>query len=75
MQQVKIFKGIEHDLSSLEEEINRWLTEHKEKVRILQMTGNIAPQTGGEKSSGGALGTGAFASSDVLVILLYEKDE
>lgn len=71
MQQIKIFKGIEHDLGSLEEDINRWLSGGK--IRVVQMTGNIAPQTGNSKESSGGLGSGAFASSDVLIVVLYEK--
>ena len=65
MRQVKIFKSIESELWSLEEEINTWIKEHGAKV--VSVTGNIAPQSGG-----GGVGQGTFSASDVLVIVTYE---
>jgi len=65
MQQVKIFKSIESELSSLEEEINSWIA--NENVNVTNIFGNIAPQ------SPSGPGMGSFSSSDVLVVLLYEK--
>ena len=66
MQQVKIFKSIESELVTLEEEINEWITETGAK--IVNITGNIAAQS----SSGGSLGD-TFSGSDVLLVVLYEK--
>ena len=67
MQQVKIFKSIESELWSLQDEINDWIRDNN--VKIIQITGNIAPQS--DTSSAG--GMGSFSASDVLVIVLYEK--
>lgn len=63
MTQVKIFKSVENELSSMEKEINAWIQEHK--ARVLTVTGNISPQNGG---------TDGFSASDVLIILLYETE-
>jgi hypothetical protein len=63
MRLVKIFKGIENDLWALEEEVNKWIKE--EGVNVVNMTGNIAPQTEGGHGHG-------FSASDVLLVVLYE---
>ena len=65
MQQIKIFKSIESELGSLEEEINDWISE--QAVTIVKIFGNIAPQ------SPSTPGMGSFSSSDVLVVILYER--
>lgn len=65
MRQIKIFKSIESELWNLEDEINSWIKESGAKV--LSVTGNIAPQTGGPVMGG------TFSASDVLVIITYEK--
>ena len=70
MQQVKIFKGIETDISTLEGEVNSWI--RQAGVKVTAMTGNIAPQGGARESGGGGLGKGAFTPSDVVLILMYE---
>lgn len=66
MQQVKIFKSIESEIPTLEEEINQWLSESGDKV--ISITGNIAAQS----TNGGSLG-GSFSGSDVIIFVLYEK--
>ena len=66
MRQVKVFKSIESELWNMEKEINNWAKESG--ANIVSVTGNIAPQTGSATSHG-------FASSDVLVIVLYESAE
>ncbi len=63
MRQVKIFKTIESELWNVEKEINNWAQESG--AQIVNVIGNIAPQTGGSASHG-------FASSDILIIVLYE---
>ncbi|NQU21942.1 MAG: hypothetical protein HQ567_11720 [Candidatus Nealsonbacteria bacterium] len=73
MQQVKIFKAVESDTGSLENEINAWIRESG--VRVVSVTGNIAPQSEASGSSASALGQGRFASSDVVLIVLYETGE
>ena len=76
MQQIRIFKGVEHELQSLERDINAWLTSSKAKV--LQVFGNIAPQTlqsigttpqllGADRGA-----AKSFGASDVLIVVLYE---
>jgi len=66
MQQIKIFKSIESELWNLETEINTWMKD--ESPKVINITGNIAPQTGGSVST-----SGSFSASDVLIIVLYEK--
>jgi hypothetical protein len=60
---VKMFKTIESELWSMESEINKWVEETG--ANIIQVSGNIAPQTGGASTQG-------FSASDVLVVVLYE---
>jgi len=66
MQQIKIFKTIEADITATEKEINAWMRDSG--ARILSITGNISPQSGnpGGKGSG-------YIPSDVLLIVLYEE--
>ena len=70
MQHIKIFRGLESDLARLETEINKWLVDSG--ARVLQMTGNIAPQSL-RNASKEVLQQGDFLPSDVLLVLLYEK--
>lgn len=71
MHQIKIFKGTESELASLESDVNSWLAE--QGGRIVQMFGNIAPQstTLGGKPVG--LSKGDFIPSDVLLVVAYDK--
>jgi|TARA_B110000263_G_scaffold152078_1_gene132037 hypothetical protein len=64
MQQVKIFKSIESEITTLEGDINAWIKEAGAKN--LQISGNIAPQTES------APGMGSFSSSDILITILYD---
>ena len=66
MQKVKLFKTIESELLNLEKEINDWIKDSG--ARIISVTGNIAPQTGGSSSTP----MGSFSASDVLVVIMYE---
>ena len=50
MRQVKVFKGVETELWNLEEEINKWVEESG--ATIVQITGNIAPQTPSSNAAG-----------------------
>ena len=70
MQQIKIFKSIETEVSSLESEINSWLQESGAKV--INIFGNIAPQTVNSDSSGTG-GSRVFSPSDVFTVVVYEK--
>ena len=69
MQQIRIFKSIETDVSNLEREINGWLQESG--VKVINIFGNIAPQTVNSDSS--ATGSRAFNPSDVFMVVLYEE--
>lgn len=71
MQQIKIFKGLESEIGVLEGKVNTWLAESK--VRVLNIIGNIAPQSPPPDEKSGALGMSAFSPSDVLIVVLYEK--
>ncbi|HVA46828.1 MAG TPA: hypothetical protein VNH11_10725 [Pirellulales bacterium] len=71
MQQIKLFKGIEHNLADLEDEINRWLVESQ--AEVLQIAGNIAPQSASPKAGASGLTQGDFPPSDILVIVLYKR--
>ncbi|GIW87207.1 MAG: hypothetical protein KatS3mg108_1531 [Isosphaeraceae bacterium] len=66
MQQIKIFKGAESDIESLERQINDWLA--RNPVRVVQMSGNIAPQSGDGRARLSAVPN----DSDLLVLLVYE---
>ena len=68
MQQIRIFKSIESDIGELEREINGWLQESG--VKVINMFGNIAPQTVNAEGTG-ATGR-AFSPSDVFMVVVYE---
>ena len=75
MQQIKFFKGVEADLTTLERDVNGWLKSNG--VKVLNIFGNIAPQSSretGQASMFGKPGDGgrAFAASDVFIAVLYE---
>lgn len=67
MQRIKIFKSVESELSTFEQDINAWLEESGAK--LISVTGNIAPQTPENSDFGGA---GTFSASDILIIVVYE---
>jgi len=72
MQQVKLFVGLEGATEELSGEINGWIRESG--VTVLQISGNISPQSlGGSGHDAGLSGMGGRLSSDVLVIVLYEE--
>ncbi len=70
MQQVKIFKSIESEVAGLEQEINQWL--RTSGVRVLQISGNIAPQSQAYEPVTSGPAQGGFVPSDVLLVVLYE---
>jgi hypothetical protein len=71
MHQVRIFKGIESNLNGLEQEVNHWLSAND--VRVIQMFGNLAPQSG-ERTEANSLAAYPYLASDVLLVVLYETD-
>ena len=66
MQQVKLFKGVETELSGLEQEVNDWIRESG--ARVTNITGNIAPQSGSLDGPGQR----RYPPSDLLLIVVYE---
>jgi len=71
VQQIKLFKEVESDISRLEASVNDWIRESE--VRVLQVTGNIAPQSGTRATSAGRSHS-AFTPSDVMILVTYETE-
>jgi hypothetical protein len=71
MHQVKLFKGVETEVNVLERELNAWLAENAQ-VRVVNIFGNISPQTIGPDAIKGGTGR-SFAPSDLLMVVVYEK--
>jgi hypothetical protein len=69
MQQIKIFKAFESNLAVMEKEVNTWLKESG--ARVVQMFGNLAPQSG-ERNEANSLAAYPYVASDVLLVILYE---
>lgn len=65
MRQVKLFKGVEMELSVLETEVNQWIETNG--VAVHQITGTIAPQTHASK------GQDRMSGSDLLIVVEYER--
>lgn len=78
MHQVKLFSGEEDYRDRLELEINDWLRESR--VRVVSIHGNIAPQTVVKTiketpiPGAGPGQTRMNASSDILIVVVYEMD-
>ncbi len=69
MHQIKIFKGVEADLQTLERDVNAWLADTG--AEVLQVIGNIAPQSMPKDVQSQGLTKGSFAPSDVLLVVVY----
>jgi hypothetical protein len=72
MRLVKIFKGFEHEYQELETQINTWIQETN--ANVLQIFGNIAPQSSAKEVNAKSLGSSQFASSDIMIFVLYTKN-
>lgn len=70
MQQIRLFKGVESELGALESAVNDWI--RQSGARIIQITGNIAPQSINPRSGSEGLTQSSFSPSDVILIILYE---
>ncbi len=70
MHQVKIFRGQESNLPTLEKEVNTWLAETN--ARVVQIFGNLAPLSG-NRNEGNSLAAYPYVASDVFMVILYEK--
>ena len=71
MQQIKIFKGQEYELPTLENAVNKWLADSG--VRVVQIFGNLAPRGPSTDPNAGSISPGPFIPSEVLLVVLYEK--
>jgi hypothetical protein len=73
MQQVKFFTGLEGATDELAEEINTWIRDSG--VKILHISGNIAPQSFGNAGIGVERTAPGLSlgrpPSDIFVIILY----
>lgn len=68
MHQIRLFKGVENEVRELEREINAWLQESG--VKVVNMFGNIAPQSGVADAKLGK----KFEASDLFICVVYEQD-
>lgn len=78
MQQIKIFRGLETETDRIEQSVNAWL--RSSGARVVQVFGNIAPQTitGAAEEGGKVVGAESgisrrFGPSDVLIVVVYES--
>ena len=72
MQRVKLFKGLECEVERLEQQINEWA--ESEGAKILQVNSSIASQSYNPAAkSGSSLQGNIGVSSDILIMVLYEK--
>lgn len=67
MRQVKLFKGVEAEVSRLEETINNWIRESG--AHVVQINGTIAPQNFSSPSDR------PLSGSDLFVLVEYETRE
>ena len=67
MHQVKFFKGIETEITDLQDQVNDWLS--SEGIKVVNIFGNIAPQT----IRAGAGGERQFPPSDLFIAVVYER--
>ena len=72
MHQIKIFKSLESDITQLEKQVNSWLAESN--VRVINMFGNIAPQSPPPEMNSSSISKSPFPPSDVLLVVLYEQN-
>lgn len=71
MHQIKLFADLESNLAAMEAKINDWL--QKSGARVVNIFGNIAPQTATLESKSTALAERKFSSSDVFIAVVYEQ--
>ena len=76
MNQVKLFTGLEGSTAELTEEINSWIRETGAK--ILQISGNIAPQSIASLDQPAGLpaegGSTLRPPSDLFIVVLYATE-
>lgn len=70
MQQIKLFVGLEDQLTALENEVNAWIKQAG--VSVISIQANIAPQTLSKEGSTQAGPGRNFRTSDILVLVVYQ---
>lgn len=73
MRQIKLFKGIETELEALEQSVNRWIAENK--IDVVQVFGNISPQSIMPGADRNVIQKTVFAPADVLIVVVYEAPD
>ena len=59
-------------MPSLERDVNAWL--EKSSVKVVNIIGNMAPQSGNVEGPGeGYLSGSPYAPSDVFLVVVYQK--
>jgi len=74
MAKIKVFTGVENDVAEFEDRVNGWLSERGDGLRIIQMCGNIAPQTLARHAATSQTTGRSFNPSDLFVMFLYEQE-
>ena len=69
MQQIKLFVGLESEASTLEHSANQWLRDND--VEIIQVFGNIAPQTPAYMLTQTEQTGRRFQASDLFLAIVY----
>jgi hypothetical protein len=70
MHQIRLFVGVESELRRLESDINAWLAETD--AEIVNMFGNIAPQTTHAQAPRETEAGRRFQPSDLFVAVVYK---
>ena len=70
MHQIKIFKGLEDDTTTIEHDVNKWLKDNQ--VKVVQVFGNVAPQALSSTAMKSTLTRTNHPPSDVFLVVLYE---
>ena len=70
MQQIKLFVGTESEVRTLEDEANAWLRDND--AEIVQMFGNIAPQTMAHVVTKVESTGRRFQPSDLFLAIVYK---
>ena len=70
MHQIKIFKGLEDDTTTIEHDVNQWLKDNQ--VKVVQVFGNVAPQALSTAAMKSTLTRTNHPPSDVMLVVLYE---
>ncbi len=71
MHQIKIFKGLETDLTGVEQQVNAWLAQNS--VKVINIFGNMSPQSCPTDDKNAMIAKGVFVPSDIVLIVHYER--